>query len=161
MKIILLVCVIAVMVMIFLFSRDTGAVSGDRSGRISELLVKLFFPSADTLSGEEYVALRGNVDLFVRKVAHFSEFAMLSFFSSLFLSMFTKKRSVIYISAVVFSALYAAFDEIHQLYVSGRDGNITDVLIDTCGALAGAGVTLLVLFLISKFNKKTRSEGSE
>ncbi|MBQ2251230.1 MAG: VanZ family protein, partial [Lachnospiraceae bacterium] len=35
--------------------------------------------------------------------------------------------------AFVMTALYAATDEIHQLFVPGRAGRVTDVLIDCIG----------------------------
>jgi VanZ family protein len=38
--------------------------------------------------------------------------------------------------AVGLSALYGISDEIHQLYVPGRHGQVADVLFDTSGALA-------------------------
>ena len=43
--------------------------------------------------------------------------------------------------AMVFSlwtcALYAVSDEIHQLFVSGRSCQLTDVLLDSAGAFVG------------------------
>jgi VanZ family protein len=43
--------------------------------------------------------------------------------------------------AIVF--LYAASDELHQVFVPGRTGQISDVVVDVAGA--GAGLTLLWL----------------
>ena len=45
------------------------------------------------------------------------------------------KRSVIY--TIIFVFIYACSDEIHQLFVSGRSGEILDVLIDTTGGFIG------------------------
>ena len=39
------------------------------------------------------------------------------------------------ISAVAVAVLYAATDEIHQLFVPGRAGRFSDVCIDTLGAV--------------------------
>ena len=36
---------------------------------------------------------------------------------------------------VILCAVLAALDEFHQLFVPGRDGKLSDVLIDTCGAV--------------------------
>ena len=41
------------------------------------------------------------------------------------------------LQSFAFCALYAATDEIHQLFVPGRGGQIRDVLIDSSGALIG------------------------
>jgi len=46
---------------------------------------------------------------------------------------------------------YAIFDEIHQLFIRGRSGNIFDVGIDSIGIVAMA----LVLWILQKRNKKT------
>lgn len=48
----------------------------------------------------------------------------------------------------------AATDEIHQLFVSGRSGRITDVLIDGCGAVAGTLIILLISRIIVMCRKK-------
>ncbi len=39
-----------------------------------------------------------------------------------------------------FVILYAVSDEVHQLFVPGRGGQLTDVIIDTAGAGAGLGI---------------------
>ena len=38
------------------------------------------------------------------------------------------------------AAGYAATDEFHQLFVPGRSGQISDVLLDSAGALAGVWI---------------------
>ena len=43
------------------------------------------------------------------------------------------------------SALYAVTDEIHQHFVPGRSGEITDVLIDSIGCLIGALIMSSIL----------------
>ena len=43
------------------------------------------------------------------------------------------------------SALYAVTDEIHQYFVPGRSGEITDVLIDSIGCLIGVMIMSIVL----------------
>ncbi len=40
---------------------------------------------------------------------------------------------------------YAVNDEIHQMFVPGRDSDIKDVLIDTAGAILGIMIYLIVL----------------
>ena len=47
----------------------------------------------------------------------------------------TDNKSIIY--TIIFVFIYACSDEIHQLFVSGRSGEILDVLIDTTGGFVG------------------------
>ena len=56
-------------------------------------------------------------------------------------NMFFHKGYIIAISTVF---IYACTDEFHQLFVPGRSGQFTDVLIDTAGGLIGL-VCILIL----------------
>ena len=53
-----------------------------------------------------------------------------------------------------FCILYAASDEFHQLFVPGRAGLITDVCIDSAGALLGILLFLAALRLTSRRAKR-------
>ena len=48
--------------------------------------------------------------------------------------------------SIIVCALYAASDEFHQLFISGRSGEIRDIIIDSCAATVG-------VFIISIFCK--------
>ena len=50
--------------------------------------------------------------------------------------------------------LSAGADEIHQLFVNGRDGNMMDVLIDTLGGAFG----LFVSFRIARLFRRRRGK---
>ena len=63
---------------------------------------------------------------------------------------FIGRRTSIFVGILVpwcIASAYAATDEIHQLFVPGRSGQVSDVLLDSAGVLAGllvlAGVRLL------------------
>jgi VanZ family protein len=45
---------------------------------------------------------------------------------------------------VAVAAAYAVTDEIHQSFVAGRSAQVTDVLIDTAGALVGVGLVAML-----------------
>ena len=53
--------------------------------------------------------------------------------------------------------LYAATDEIHQLFVAGRTGKWQDVLLDSSGALAGLMLAMFMLWLIRRRRAKKQS----
>ena len=48
------------------------------------------------------------------------------------------------------AALYAATDEIHQLLVPGRSGQLSDVILDSAGALAGVAAFTVLCWLINR-----------
>ena len=45
------------------------------------------------------------------------------------------KNKIVYCWPILLAFVWAVSDEIHQLFVSGRQGKITDVLIDLLGIL--------------------------
>ena len=53
--------------------------------------------------------------------------------------------------AILFCLIYACSDEIHQLFVSGRSGNLLDVMIDLLGSLC----SILPIYFIRKHRVKT------
>lgn len=83
------------------------------------------------------------IDYPVRKAAHMSEYALLTLLT--FGAVCTKKGKRRYIIPISITFLYACTDEFHQLFVNGRAGRFTDVLIDTSGGV----IMLLIVFIIS------------
>lgn len=71
----------------------------------------------------------GTWDIVLRKLAHVAEFAVLGA-----LVYRALKREP---AAIAFASLYAVSDEVHQSFVSGRQGSPVDWIIDTAGAVAG------------------------
>ena len=59
--------------------------------------------------------------------------------------LFIKKVILSANIAFVLTVMYAIYDEKRQLSVSGRTGSITDVLIDSCGALLAIIVLSIIL----------------
>jgi VanZ family protein len=75
----------------------------------------------------------GTVDLVVRKLVHFAEFALLAFLWWRALRTKMTARTAM-LTAFVIASAYSATDELHQTFVSGRHGTPVDWLIDTAGA---------------------------
>jgi VanZ family protein len=76
----------------------------------------------------------------IRKLAHFTEYAILSVLLYRALRNgpgWSLRAAVI---AVAMSALYSVLDEAHQWFVPGRTAAATDCLIDVSGAAAGQGL---------------------
>lgn len=138
------------MILIFCLSDQDSSRSSATSGSVITVVVKIFHPDFDELSAAEQEALIQPFQFVFRKGAHFTAYAVLSIFS--FLSVITYLKisfSFRCVISAVICLLYAISDEIHQLYVPGRSGEIRDVLIDFCGSLAA----LLIMILIAKCTK--------
>lgn len=139
------VLVAAVMIFIFLMS---SANADDSDGMSDSLLMKII-----ELTGIEFTSH------FIRKAAHFSEFAALSFLLSnaVFATFNTKKASLI---AFPLACLYAVTDELHQLFSDGRACSAKDMLIDSSGALLGAIIFLLIILIYIKKIERKNDNGN-
>jgi VanZ family protein len=149
-----LLLVVAVMVMIYSFSAQTGEESGAMSGKLTTWVLNLLVPDFANFSPEKQEAIRSTVGLIVRKLAHFSEYALLGFSLMLHIAQIQKKTAVRLpvLWAWGIGTLYAASDEFHQGFVAGRGPSIVDVTIDSAGVIAG--VLFLAWILLRKTKKK-------
>ncbi len=129
-----LIIVIALLVLIFCLSHQNGSDSGDTSGWFTAL-INLLLPFSVSEST-------------IRTLAHFSEFACLSFFvNNLFVAYKEKLSPVISVS---FSFLYAITDEIHQIFIPGRACQFSDMMVDLGGIISGMAVYAVVYLLVKK-----------
>lgn len=151
-----LLLVLAVMVMIFCFSAQNGQQSGAMSGRITTWVLNLVIPEFSEFSPEKQDAIRSTVGLIIRKLAHFSEYALLGFSLLLHIHQIEKKTLVRlpWLWAWGIGTLYAASDEFHQGFVAGRGPSVVDVMIDSAGVIAGVLVMLWILYR-RRVGKKT------
>jgi VanZ family protein len=74
----------------------------------------------------------GTWDLVLRKGAHMTEYAILA--------VLLVRATGSYAWAFALTVAYAASDEVHQVFVRGRQGSPFDVGIDAVGALIGLAV---------------------
>ncbi len=90
-----------------------------------------------------------SVQFFVRKLAHFTEYAVLGALLWRALRRSLEKRTV-FAAAFLIAALFAVSDEFHQSFVASRTASPHDVLIDACGAAVG----LMTCWVIVQRNKR-------
>lgn len=89
-----------------------------------------------------------------RKGAHVAEYCILTgLFFRFFQNRFPSEMTKVTAASMLCSLAYACSDEIHQLFVFGREGKISDVMIDFVGIALIA--LLAVLWFRYKNNKKT------
>ncbi len=75
-------------------------------------------------------------DLLFRKVAHITEYFILALLLyRAFKGSFHLSYLGLFLWSFSLTFLYAISDEIHQLFVFGRSGNLEDVMIDTLGII--------------------------
>lgn len=144
--------VIAVMVVIFCFSAQPADVSSKTSDGIAEKLMETVIPNYEKMSAESKLNIRDFVTYAVRKLGHLFEFFALGFFTFLHVHNTGEKREkkTKILWSAAFCLSYGASDEIHQIFVPGRFPRVTDVLIDTAGAVAGILVMSLIISIIHR-----------
>lgn len=132
-QIIYILLVMIWMIVVFFFSNQSSDVSSKQSGGITETVVKVIKKDNKEISQNEI----DTIETIVRKCAHFTLYTIggILVMNCIYTTKIQYKRKFIY--AILFLFLYAITDEVHQLFVSGRSGEITDVLLDTIGSCFG------------------------
>lgn len=155
-RIISAVLLIGWMGLIFFFSHQTAAESGDLSGGLIESAVRFFFPSASQSFITQVIS---SAEFWVRKLAHFCIYAVLGALGFLtFVSYTSIPFALRCFFSLLMSVLYSMSDEYHQTFISGRSGELRDVLIDGAGALTGILFCALIYGLIIHIRKKRKSK---
>lgn len=139
--------------MMFGFSAQEGEQSSSISGKIARPITDSL-AQRQGLTGQAYWKLYAQVDFAVRKTAHFSEYMLLGLLLTLLLDSYRVRWHWLSWAGCT---IYAAADEIHQLFVAGRTGKWQDVVLDSSGALAGLLLAMLVLWLIRRRRAKKQS----
>ena len=143
--------VAAWMVIIFLFSGQNSDQSSDTSGVIVRWFLSLIYRGFGEFPADRQTEILALWHTIIRKCAHFTEYAVLAMLIANALRSVGKLRWFV---PVAVSAAYAVTDEIHQYFVPGRACRLLDVGIDTCGAVFGTALFMLVLFLWKKHGRK-------
>lgn len=151
------VLLIAWMVLIFCMSSQNAAESSTTSGSVIESVLSIFYPGFDGLSQDARTELIASFQFIARKTAHFSIYAILGLLS--FLTVISYRNLKFGLRTALSAAiclLYAVSDEIHQLFVPGRSGEIRDVCIDFCGSLLMITFSALCARYIKKIYKHVK-----
>ena len=129
---------IFLMILIFMFSHQTGSES---SGLSSQIV--LWIQTYLHIPISEFI---------VRKAAHMSEYALLTLtlIYGFYKNHYPIQKIMIY--SLIGTFLYACSDEMHQLFIGGRAGQFADVLIDTCGGC----LTIIFYYVLTKLKYKQR-----
>lgn len=135
-KVIKFTLVICCMLIIFMFSSDSGTASSKKSDSVIINLVEIISnKKVNNKDRDKYIE---KYVFPVRKCAHFTIYLILGILVISLLSEYrvVSFKTVLYALLIVF--LYACSDEFHQLFVPGRSSEIRDVLIDSSGGFIGS-----------------------
>ncbi|MBR4865137.1 MAG: VanZ family protein [Clostridia bacterium] len=145
------------MAVIFLFSAQTGEISGNTSGGIVDWVLRMVYPDYETFSVEKQLAMAEIWHLFIRKAAHFTEYAVLGLLTANTFQTYPIGPGYKWSIPGLVCVLYAISDEIHQYFVPDRACRFWDVCIDTAGAIMGIALFALVTRLAKRNVKRSRT----
>lgn len=131
---------VAALVLWILVIWGHSLVPGDESLLESNFVVEFLAPFFDAV-GVTDLDLRITL---VRKLAHFSEHAVLAVLATGAMRRVFPGLHVWVIAALAICVAVPCVDETIQLFVPGRVGAVTDVCIDLCGCAAGALIAWLL-----------------
>jgi len=121
-KIIKITFLIIWMIIIFMFSSQTGS----ESQYVSDALINKTVCINNSCNFDL-------VSFLIRKLAHFT----LYFILGILVFINTKRSKEDILNAILFCIIYAFTDEMHQMLISNRSGELRDILIDSIGSYLG------------------------
>lgn len=163
-RLVFLILSVLIIIVIYSNSMQGGVSSSNASSRFM-----MFLDSINLFNNKLYLFVENifiyalNLDkqdatqIVVRKIAHITEFFILSFCINQF---FIKDIYKIRVSDILLSAnvcfILAFLDETIQLFMNGRSGQIQDVIIDFIGVFIGCIMVILINNIIKMINKKEK-----
>ena len=119
--------------MIFITGGSTDLMSVEHTSRFIGPFLRWLIP--DISESTIYI-----IQLFVRKCAHLTEYAVLA---ALLFRAFRQGRQELAraaVSAFIIALIFASLDEFHQSFVPSREASPYDVALDAVGALVGLAI---------------------
>ncbi len=137
---------------IFSFSLQPAEVSSELSRNTGSWILETFFPF---LSEQMERMPSAQVEFWhtiLRKCGHFSEFFILGILSIITTNAWELRFKLP--KALAICVMVASVDETIQLFVPGRSGQISDVILDGVGALTG----ILALLALKRWRDRKQVE---
>lgn len=147
-RIISIIFVLAWMVTVFMLSHQIAEDSSKTSSNFITVIIKLFNKDIEQ---EQLVRIILKVETIVRKLAHFVLYTLGGMLITIMFINFKEYITKTKIASFLLGATYAITDEIHQLFIPGRSGEIRDVLIDSTGVLLGVFIIYLLMRIKGMF----------
>lgn len=140
--------------LIFAFSARDGDESTGDSYEVGMAFGTIVHHDFHDWPEEERLAFAEKVDHPIRKTAHATEYAV---FAMLLVGAWyeaKRKKAFNMLIPWLCATGYAATDELHQLFVPGRSGQVSDVLLDSFGAAVGIAVVTLVIIAVKHMRNR-------
>ena len=149
-KIITIILIVLWMILVFYLSNQGADDSAELSGGLTRKVLQILH-IIDGKTVEE----QAMIETVFRKLAHFCLYTLGGILILLHINLYkiSDKNKVI-ISWSIGTA-YAITDELHQLFVPGRSGEIRDVCLDSLGLITG----IILAFLVLKFIERRKKIG--
>lgn len=145
------IAVVLWMLLIFRLSSQAAVKSNGLSMGITDYIINIF----NKLFHSEFSG-SGSINHFVRKTAHLTAYLILGILTSNALRSSGVSGWRCPAASWGLCVLYAISDELHQVFVPGRSGQASDVLIDSLGAGIGIAVFMLAVSLRGSRKHKSR-----
>ena len=139
------------MIIVFKFSSQPADTSQNTSLNLTKRIVNVFFNNKSSIEKEQ---ITEKLDPYIRKLAHFTLYAIGGILIANYINTYNIKDKNKIIYSICIGATYACTDEFHQLFVEGRSGQLTDVLIDSLGVATGVCIFLCVITIFKKLKSK-------
>lgn len=114
-----------------------GSVSSTISSQASQGILSVIYSLIPNLPFDFY-----SFHSFIRKAAHFGEYALLGICTYQWMKTYSIKKSLYY--AFVICIICASADELIQYFTPNRLSKLSDVVLDSIGALCGASICQLM-----------------
>jgi len=154
-KILLWSLVIIWMTLIFFLSAQPASTSDALSGQTIRIVAKLVVPGFSELPQNQQESIVSSWQHAARKTAHGLAYFVLGSLCMVALLQHRLPMNQRALMALGISIAYAASDEIHQLSVVGRSSQLSDVGIDSLGAMIG----ILLVVVVHRFSAAKTGRG--
>ncbi len=143
--------------LIFSFSAEDGTTSKRTSEVISEFILNNFTDYKNMSETQAKEVLKATTKV-IRKLAHYCIYIIVGMLlMGIGYTFYNIGDGNKFLFSQGFGIVYATSDEIHQLFVDGRSGEIRDVMLDSFGVFTGILITIMIVKIyriIKNKNKK-------
>lgn len=152
-RVISFVLLIIWMIVVFLFSGESGQNSGNTSRNVTIKIVNIITKYQE-FSEDEKLELVEKIHPVIRKLAHYTLYTIGGVLIINYIDKLKIKKNKETIYSIIFGIVYATSDEIHQYLVPNRSMQIKDICIDTLGVITGIIIFMSIKNICSTIRRE-------